>query len=116
MHARQNSLLVRFTSDERALLDANAREAGLSRASFIRASALGDPGPRARRAPTIKAEALALAVAALNKTSCNLQQVAGILKAGENAAVEECFVELAEATAAIRAAVKRNDRKGKYPQ
>ena len=40
---------VRFLPDERAAVEEKAREVGLTLASFLRASVLGSPGPRARR-------------------------------------------------------------------
>ena len=60
-------------------MQAKAAEAGLSVASFLRASALGDAGPRARRAPTVEKELLGAAIAALNKVGSNVNQIARAL-------------------------------------
>lgn len=87
---------------EFVIIDDKARTAGLSRASFGRAAMLGSAGPRAQRAPTINAEALALATAALNKAGANLNQVARALNAGgANVAAREFGQVLAEVRAAV---------------
>ena len=70
---------VWLTTSEEILLQAKAAEAGLSVASFLRASALGDAGPRARRAPTIEKELLGAAIAELNKVGSNVNQIARAL-------------------------------------
>ena len=105
---------VRFLPDERAKLKEKARDTGLSVASFIRASALSTPGPRARRSPSVNAEALGRATAALNKVGSNLNQIAHVLNAGNaSLTMRECFAALAEtraAAAAIREIVGRKDR------
>jgi hypothetical protein len=76
--------LISFRADaaEFRLIDENARTVGLSRGGYLRACALGSPGPRARRAPTVNAEALGRATAALNKAGANLNSVARILNSG----------------------------------
>src|SRR5882724_9809501 len=91
------AVLVRLLPQERFDLENLSRDAGLSLAAFLRAAALGTPGPRAKRAPTFEAEALAHAVAALNRAVSNLQQIGGILNAGGNAVTQEYFAALAEA-------------------
>ena len=95
---------VRFLDDELVVIDHNARTAGLSRASYLRACGTGSPGPRAKRAPTVNAEALAHAVAALNKAGSNLNQLVRILNAGGAVSMtKEYFATLSE----IRAAASR---------
>lgn len=87
---------------ELVVIDHNARTAGLSRASYLRACALGSPGPRARRAPPVNAEALAHATAALNKVGSLLNQIARTLNAGgSTVTTHECFAALAETRAAV---------------
>jgi hypothetical protein len=87
---------------EFVIIDDKARTAGMSRASYARASMLGNPGPRAQRAPTVNAEALAHATAALNKVGSNLNQVARTLNAGgATITANECFAALAETRAAV---------------
>jgi hypothetical protein len=111
---RSKPVSVRFLPSERAAVEEKAREVGLSLASFLRACGLGTPGPRARRSPSINAEALARATAALNKVGSNLNQIAHVLNAGGAArTAQECFAALAEtraAAAAIRQIVGRRNR------
>jgi hypothetical protein len=110
----KGAVLVRLLPDERAAVEEKAREVGLSLASFLRACGLGTPGPRARRSPTVNAEALGRAVAALNKVGSNLNQIAHVLNAGGSGlTTQECLAALAEtraAAAAIRDIVGRKDR------
>lgn len=81
---RQRGIKIPVACDaaEFIAIDHKARLAGMSRASFLRACALGSPGPRAQRAPTVNAEALGRATAALNKAGTNLNTVARILQSG----------------------------------
>jgi Bacterial mobilisation protein (MobC) len=105
---------VRLLPGERAAVEEKAREVGLSIAGFLRACALGTPGPRAKRSPSVNAEALGRATAALNKVGSNLNQIAHHLNAGGAiSTAHECFAALAEtraAAAAIRQTVGRKDR------
>ncbi|HEX4141276.1 MAG TPA: plasmid mobilization relaxosome protein MobC [Candidatus Methylacidiphilales bacterium] len=99
---RTRFLALRLDEVEYLLLDEYARTAGLSRGSFLRAAALGSPGPRAQRAPTVNAEALAHATAALNKVGSNLNQIARVLNAGNvPIAANECYAALADVRAAV---------------
>jgi hypothetical protein len=77
---RQRKIGVACDAAEFIVIDHKARTAGLSLASYLRACALGSPGPRARRSPPINAEELARATAALNKAGANLNTVAKILQ------------------------------------
>jgi hypothetical protein len=110
----KGAVLVRLLPDERAAAEERAREVGLSLASFFRACGLGTTGPRAQRSPTVNAEALGRATAALNKVGSNLNQIAHHLNAGgATVTAHECFAALAEAraaAAAIREIVGRKDR------
>lgn len=101
---RTHVLPIRLDDIEYVLLDEHARLSGLSRGAFLRAAALGSPGVRAQRAPTVNAEALAHATAALNKVGSNLNQIARVLNSGAAPiAAHEC----AEVLADVRAAVAR---------
>lgn len=96
------AVLVRLLPDERATLEDKSREVGLSLAAFLRACGLGTPGPRARRTPTVDAEALGRAAAALNKVGSNLNQIAHRLNAADaRLTTNECFAALAEVRAAL---------------
>lgn len=97
---RGNPLSFRLLPGERAQLELRAREAGLSIGSYVRASALGSAGPRARRSPPVNAELMAHAVAQLNKAGSNLNQIAHVLNAGRAAGTKECLEALAEVRAA----------------
>jgi hypothetical protein len=111
---RGSPISVRFLPDERAELKEKACDTGLSVASFIRAAALGTPGPRARRSPPINAEALGRATAALNKVGSNINQIAHVANAGNfHRVAQECFAALAEVRAAaakMREIAGRKDR------
>jgi hypothetical protein len=88
---------VWLTDAEAGLLEARAAEAGLSVASFLRASALGDAGPRARRAPTIEKQALGAAIAELNKIGSNINQIARAANIGkefDDAFLHHCIAEM----------------------
>jgi hypothetical protein len=105
---------VACDEEEFLLIDDRAREVGLTRPGFLRACALGTPGPRARRSPPVNAEALGRATAALNKVGSNVNQIAHVLNAGGSSIdMRACFAALAEvqaAAAAIREIVGRKDR------
>lgn len=67
---------VRVTAAEHAALTAAAAQAGLSVGAFLRAKALGTPGPRAVRRPVVEKEALARALGLIGKYGGNLNQLA----------------------------------------
>lgn len=98
---RAVAISVRLLPAERIEVEERAREAGLSVGSYLRASALGSAGPRARRSPPVNAEALARAVAQLNKAGSNLNQIARVLNAGQSAGFKETLAALAETRAAV---------------
>jgi len=107
------AVLVRLLPDERARIEAKARAAGLSLAAYLRACALGDAGPRARRSAPVNAELLARATAQLNKVGSNLNQIAHALN-GKDSPYEvfsvETLAEVRQAVADIREAVGRRER------
>jgi hypothetical protein len=98
---RSKMMPVYLTPDEYTAAQTKATEAGLKLSSYGRAVILGSPGPRARRTPPLNAEALAYAVAALNKTGSNLNQVARMLNAGEAVGGKEALEALKETRAAV---------------
>ena len=99
---RTRFLALRLDEIEYLLIGEYARMAGLSRGSFLRAAALGSPGVRAQRAPTVNAEALAHATAALNKVGSNLNQIARVLNAGgANITTKESLAALREVRAVL---------------
>lgn len=102
---------VRCNAAEFVVIDEKARDAGLSRGSYIRAVVLGTPGPRAKRSAPVNAEALARATAALNKVGSNLNQIAHALNSGQAAGSRETIDSLAEVRAAAAAIREITGRK-----
>lgn len=74
--ARTKLLPIRCTAEERAAIKAAADKAGLSVGAFLRASALGDAGPRAVRRPPIERKELARLLGHLGKVGSNINQLA----------------------------------------
>ena len=111
---RQSSVKIALTSAELAEVARKAQACGLSLSSFGRASVLGEPGPRAQRAPHVNALELAQATAALNKAGSNLNQIAHVLNASGSIALRDCLAALDETRAAlarILEIVGRKDRR-----
>jgi hypothetical protein len=92
----------RWDGIEHASLAAAAQTAGLTKGGYIRALVLGCPGPRSQRAPSVNAQALAQATAALNKVGSNLNQIARVLNAGGNAVTtRQCFAAIDDVRTAV---------------
>lgn len=112
---RKRMLSLRLLPEEHALLRSRACGAGLSVGAYLRASALGEAGPRARPAPAVDADLLARAVAALNKVGSNLNQIARALNRDrltgsspqEPPSTNAVIAEVKRAVGQIRAAVGR---------
>lgn len=73
---RTEVLFARVTPDEKSAFVARADRAGMASAAFMRALALGDAGPRARRRRPVEHQALVQALATLNRVGNNLNQIA----------------------------------------
>ncbi|HZP09037.1 plasmid mobilization protein [Methyloceanibacter sp.] len=67
---------IRCTQDERAAIKTAADQAGLSVGAFVRALALGKPGPRAVRRPPVERKELARLLGHLGKIGSNVNQLA----------------------------------------
>jgi hypothetical protein len=65
---------VRCTPEEHARIDRAAREAGLTSSGYLRAVALGSPGPRSVRRPPAEKEELSRILAELGKIGSNVNQ------------------------------------------
>ena len=94
---RSKQAVVRLTEAEAAELQARARRCGLSAGAYLRACALGDSGPRAKRAPPVNRELLGEALASLNRVGNNINQIAKQLNSGghpDHAAMAEARAEL----------------------
>jgi len=74
--AKNSFISVRCTAKERTAIDEAASQAGLSIGAYLRAQALGKPGPRARRRPPIEREKLAQVLGHLGKIASNINQLA----------------------------------------
>ncbi len=98
---RVKSLQIALTPEEHLVVHERANTAGLSPSSYGRAVLLGTAGPRARRSPPLNAELLAHAVAQLNKTGSNLNQIARVLNAGQAVGSKEVVEALADTRSAV---------------
>jgi len=110
---RTESLQIALTPDELAEVKARATASGLSPSSYGRAALLGTPGPRARRAPTVHAQLLGHAIAALNRAGNVANQIAHRLNAAQAVGGSEtraALTEIRDSARAIREAVGRKDR------
>ncbi len=67
---------VRCTAEDRASIDEEATKAGLSKGAYLRALALGAPGPRAVRRPPVERKELARLLGHLGKVGSNVNQIA----------------------------------------
>lgn len=73
---RTETLFARVTPEEKSAFVTRADRAGMASAAFMRALALGDAGPRARRRRPVEHQALVQALATLNRVGNNLNQIA----------------------------------------
>ncbi len=80
---------VRCTLEEFKAIAAKADKAGLAIAAFMRAAALGDPGPRAQRRPPADHVALRQILGHIGSIGNNLNQIARALNAREQAKLPE---------------------------
>jgi hypothetical protein len=80
---------VRCTLEEFNAIAAKADKAGLSTAGFMRAAALGDPGPRAQRRPPADHKALRQILGHIGRIGNNINQIARALNAGEQASLKD---------------------------
>jgi hypothetical protein len=96
--------LVRWTDEEFNALAAKADKAGLAVAAFMRAAALGDPGPRAQRRPPADHVALRQILGHIGRIGNNINQIARALNAGQLASLPE-LKEALRAILAIRDAI-----------
>lgn len=118
---RTEVLFARVTPEEKSAVVARADRAGMATAAFMRALALGDPGPRARRTPPVNHIALRQIVADLGRIGNNLNQLARGMNMGEApevAELREAAQSLMDARNAIFEALGKEpagDYQGKEP-
>lgn len=86
---RTAAVMVRLTPDECATLNTRAEAAGLSPAGFMRAAALGNAGPRARRQQPANVDVLRRLLGAVGSVGANCNQLSARANRGELPAVDE---------------------------
>lgn len=111
--ARTRFIAVRCTTDEYTAIDAAASTAGLSIGAYLRAQALGDPGPRAVRRPPIERKELARLIGLLGKLGSNVNQIAYAFNAARTmpgiAELQAIRKDIAIIRAALLKALGRGD-------
>ena len=73
---KQAFIAVRCTAQERVAISDAAAKCGLAVGAYLRATALGSPGPRAVRRPPIERTELARLLGHLGKVGSNINQLA----------------------------------------
>lgn len=112
---RQRARLVpvRCTEAEHAAIAATAAEAGMSAGAYLRALALGSPGPRAARRPPIEREALARILGHLGKLGSNVNQLAYVANTAgatlSSRQLDQIGDEVREIRSAVMKALGRGD-------
>jgi hypothetical protein len=74
--AKDSFISVRCTAKDHAVINEAARQAGLSIGAYLRALAIGSPGPRAVRRPPVERKELARLLGHLGKIGSNINQLA----------------------------------------
>lgn len=109
---RVHKVDTRWDNIEYASLLAATQATGLTRGGYIRALVLGCAGPRAQYAPSLDAQALGQATAALNKVGSNLNQIGRVLNSGgATITARECFDAFREVRAAVARMVDIAERR-----
>src|SRR5208337_4397028 len=86
---RSHQSLIRWTDDEFTSITDKADKSGLAVAAFMRAAALGSPGPRAQRRPPADHKALRQILGELGRIGNNINQIARALNSGEKASLPD---------------------------
>jgi Bacterial mobilisation protein (MobC) len=73
---RGRFIAVRCSEEEYAAISKAAEQAGLAVSAFLRAQALGEPGPRSVRRPPLERRELARLHGQLGKVGSNINQLA----------------------------------------
>lgn len=105
---RGTTLTIRLSAEERAELDTRAGSQGLAAAAFLRAAALGSPGPRARRRSPADRDELRRLLAETNRVGNNVNQIARALnmrEAPDMPALETALRDINAIRHALRAAL-----------
>jgi hypothetical protein len=111
--AKNRFISVRCTAEQHAVIGEAAAQAGLSTGAFLRAQALGNPGPRSVRRPPVERRELARLLGHLGKVGSNVNQLAhGFNRDGTLPGFSELLGirrEVAEMRAALMKALGRGD-------
>src|SRR5208337_3011648 len=86
---RSHQSLIRWTDDEFTSVTDKADKSGLAVAAFMRAVALGNPGPRAQRRPPVDHKVLRQYLGQVGRLGNNINQIARALNSGEKANLPE---------------------------
>ena len=82
--AKNSFISVRCTAKDHAVINEAATQAGLSVGAYLRALALGHPGPRAVRRPPIERKELGRLLGHLGKVGSNINQIARAVNTTRN--------------------------------
>ena len=118
---RTETLFARVTPDEKSAIQARADRAGLASAAFLRAVALGEAGPRARRRPPVDHVVIRQLLGELNRVGNNINQIARSLNSGEDLDMPElrealaCYTKVADAIYVALNKEPPGDNQGRQP-
>ena len=99
---RGDTITVRVTPDERAVIDEHSMRRGLTVGAYMRAVALGDPGPRAKRRIPVDAKLLRRLLGEVGRVGNNLNQIAHVLNADGEETPERLAAVLERVDRAVR--------------
>lgn len=92
---RGETVTVRLTTEERAILDDLSSRSGLAAGAFMRAATFGDPGPRAQRRPPVDHQMLRRLLGECGRIGNNINQIAHKLNSGGEPSIPELRAALA---------------------
>ena len=104
---RDKVLRIRCAATELATMEARAVEAGLSIGAYLRATALGNAGPRAVKRPRVEREQLARILGEIGKLGSNVNQIAKYCNATRSPTDMRMLEGMKADIAAMRAEVMR---------
>jgi hypothetical protein len=115
---KQAFIAVRCTAQERATIKESAAKSGLAVGAYLRATALGSPGPRAVRRPPVERKELARLLGHLGKVGSNINQLAYAFNSTRRipglAELEAVRQQVGEMRDALMKALGRAGRSGDY--
>jgi hypothetical protein len=110
---RKHFIAVRCTAQEHGAIGEAAARAGLSVGAFLRAQALGQPGPRSVRRPPVERKELARLLGHLGKLGSNVNQIARVANTTRSlpswSELAEIRHEVSQMRAALMKALGRGD-------